>query len=136
MRFATEPGKAGKGPRDNFLQRICGMVAQIFFIFDSASSKNISSRIRLYDRSGSQGKRRSLHAELFISEICRCGLSLSVFQPYRYKQCSSFRILKLLLPHPSLPGSGRSASPYYFVCFSCDVGLLQQKTLASAIPIL
>lgn len=107
-----------------------------FFIFDSASSKNISSPIRLYDRSGSPGKRRSLHAELFISEICRCGLSLSVFQPYRYKQCSSFRILKLLLPHPSLPGSGRSASPYYFVCFSCDVGLLQQKTLASAIPIL
>ena len=136
MRFAAEPGKAGKGPRDNFLQRICGMVAQIFFIFDSASSKNISSRIRLYDRSGSQGKRRSLHAELFISEICRCGLSQSVFQPYRYKQCSSFRILKLLLPHPSLPGSGRSASIYYFVCFSCDVGLLQQKTLASAIPIL
>lgn len=106
-------GKAGKGPRDNFLQRICGMVAQIFFTFDSASSKNISSRIRAYDRSGSQGKRRSLHAERFISEICRCGLSLSVF-----------RILKLLLPHPSLPGSGRSASPYYLVCFSCDVGLL------------
>ena len=60
------------------------MVAQIFFTFDSASSKNISSRIRAYDRSGSQGKRRSLHAERFISEICRCGLSLSVFQPYRY----------------------------------------------------
>ena len=128
--------RQGKVQETTFFNGYVEWLRRYFLLSTALLPKNISSRIRAYDRSGSRGKRRSLHAERFISEICRCGLSLSVFQPYRYKQCSSFRILKLLLPHPSLPGSGRSASPYYFVCFSCDVGLLYQKTLASAIPIL